>query len=248
MAEQPVTRTLSAVSGRQKGDIMDTLVGLNLDEVRYTLDHAELSSSALSSADAMLGGADGYLESVRALDANLRALDGDRDLSDEGRRRHRGEAVQAWAAKAERTLADLDARAERMVKSVESQLSPPTLARDRLADAERHVLMMLEPVPLSSLPRVLRDLASSDEYPDVQHLLAVTKWGGMFLRSKGATGDAERWERERTALMRPLLSESGQRALDDLVPLREAARVPSLLWDLYDAERVRRGLRRTPPR
>ena len=49
---------------------------------------------------------------------------------------------------------------------------------------------------------------------------------------------------DRPALMRPFLSASGGEALGDLPGLKEAARVPGLLRDLYAAERVRRGLRR----
>ena len=222
---------------------MTILASLSLDEASYRLQQTELSPAACAEAETLLHAVGHYQNSVSALDDELRAISGDLNLSEEGRSRRREQATQAWADRTDRTLADLEARAARVVSSTEARVVPPALDRDRLADAERHVLMMIEQTPLAQLPRVLSDLASSDQYPDIQRLLAVTPFGGMLLRSKGAIGDAERWEQERPALMRPFLSESGRRALDDLAGLRDAATIPANLRTLYEGTRYRYGLR-----
>lgn len=222
---------------------MNGLAAMNLDETRYQLERTEFGPAALPQVETLLRAVGNYQNSVADLDAELRAISGDRDLSEEGRQARRERASQAWADRTERTLADLEARAARMVGDAEARIVPPVTDRDTLADAERHVLLMLEQTPLSQVPRVLSELASSDEYPDVQRLLALTKWGGMLLRSKGATADAERWERERQMLMRPFLSESGQRALDDLAGLRDAATIPRNLRALYEGTLYRYGVR-----
>ncbi len=223
-----------------------------LDALRDRLALADLSPAARADADALLSGADAYLAGVQQLDTDLDAVDADPALS-EYRSRHRDLVFERWAFRTDGMFRPLEVRAERMVTDAERQVVAPPLhpdestANSRLQAAMRTLRGTLEPLPVPEADAELRELAGSDELPDLRYLLVTTAWASLYLRSREAAAAAAAFERDRPALLRPLLSASGQRSLDDLPGLREAARVPALVRDLYAAERVRRGVPRNPP-
>jgi hypothetical protein len=149
---------------------------LALDNTDAQLATADLSTTARREVDALQTAVDEYHQDVRQLDDHLRAIDANRDLSDEGRRSRRDEVIQAWADEADRTLSSLETRAGRLVPNAEGQITPPPLHTDaqlaeaRLTAAERQTQMMLDTIPTTQLPDRLAELAGSDAYPDVGYL------------------------------------------------------------------------------
>ncbi len=229
---------------------MSIFDALALENADAQLATADLSPTARREVEALQTAANEYQEDVRLLDTLLAAVDANTELSDEGRRRRREDAVRAWDENADRTLSSLDARAARLVPNAEAQIRPPPLhtepqlAEARLGAAERHTQMMLDTVPTAQLPDRLAALAGSDAYPDVGYLLSATPFGRMYLESRGAMGlAATEWEEARLAALRPRLSPAAQRALDDLPGLREAARIPESLRGLHTQNRFKYGLK-----
>lgn len=225
---------------------MSIFDALALENSDVQLATADLSPAARREVVGLQTTVNEYHEDVRQLDDHLRAIDANRDLSDEGRRSRRDEVVQAWADEAEQTLSSLDARAGRLVPNAEAQITPPPLHPDpqiaeaRLSAAERHTQMMLDTVPTAQLPNRLAELAGSDAYPDVGYLLSATPFGRMYLESRGVFGESgNEWEARRLEALRPRLSAAAQRALDDLPGLRSAARIPASLRGLHDQNRMR---------
>ena len=230
---------------------MSMLDALALEHSENQFRDANLSPSARREYDAMQQASREYQEDRGHLEAQLRAVDSNTDLSDEGRRRRRGEVINAWAEEMERNLSTLEARAARLVPNAVAQISPPslhidqTIAQARLAAAERHVQMMLENVPTAQLTDRMAEYAASETYRDVAYILSATPFGRMYLEARGRFGEAaDEWEERRLETLRPRLSEAGRRALDDLPSLRDIARLPSNLRGLYTADRARYGLPR----
>ncbi len=170
---------------------MSIFDALALEYADVQLATADLSPSARREVEALQTAANEYHEDVRQLDDHLRAIDANRDLSDEGRRSRRDEVIQTWADAADRTLNSLDASAARLVPNAEAQITPPPvhadaqLAEARLSASERHAQMMLDTVPTAQLPDRLAELAGSDAYPDVSYLLSATPFGRMYLEARG---------------------------------------------------------------
>ncbi len=223
---------------------------LALKNAEARLATADLSPTSRLEVEALQTAVDEYQEDVRQLDDHLRAVDANRDLSDEGRRSRRDEVIQTWADEADRTLNSLDARAARLVPNAEAQITPTPLHADaqlaeaRLTAAERQTQMMLDTVPTAELPDRLAELAGSDAYPDVGYLLSATPFGRMYLESRGVMGESTtEWEETRLAALRPRLSATAQRALDDLPGLREAASIPVSLRGLHTQNRFKYGLK-----
>ncbi len=218
---------------------------LALENAEARLTTADLSPSARRQVDDLQTAANGYQQDLRQLDDHLRAIDANRDLSNEGRRSRRDEVIQTWADEAERTLNRLDARAARLIPNAEAQIRPPPLhadaqlAKARLTAAERHTQMMLDTVPMAQLPDRLAELAGSDAYPDVSYLLSATPFGRMYLESRGVMGESTtEWEARRLEALRPHLPPAAQRALDDLPGLREGS-------NILDAPRMLEGVTRS---
>jgi hypothetical protein len=229
---------------------MSMLDALALENAEARLATADLSPTSRREAEALQTAANEYQQDLQQLDDHLRAIDENRDLSDEGRRSRRDDVIQTWAEEAEQTLNRLDARAARLVPNAEAQITPPPLhaegplAEARLSASERHVMMMLDTVPTPQLPDRLAELAGSDAYPDVSYLLSATPFGRMYLESRGAMGlAATEWEETRLEVLRPRLLPAAQRALDDLPGLREAARIPASLRGLHTQNRLKYGLK-----
>ncbi len=229
---------------------MSMLDALALEYAETQLATADLSPSARRQVVDLQTAANEYQEDVRQLDDHLRAIDANRDLSDEGRRSRRDEVIQAWADAADRTLNSLDASVARLVPNAEAQIIPPPLHADaqlaeaRLTAAERHAQMMLDTVPTAQLPDRLAELAGSDAYPDVSYLLSATPFGRMYLEARGVMGESTtEWEARRLEALRPRLSPAAQRALDDLPGLREAASIPVSLRGLHKQNRFKYGLK-----
>jgi hypothetical protein len=229
---------------------MSMLDALALENAAAQLATADLSPSARREVDALQTAANEYQQDLRQLDDHLRAIDANRDLSDEGRRSRRDEVIQTWAEEAEQTLTILDASAARLVPNAEAQITPPPLhaepqlAEARLSAAERHAQMLLDTVPTAELPDRLAELAGSDAYPDVAYLLSATPFGRMYLEARGVLGEsATEWEERRLEVLRPRLPPAAQRALDDLPGLREAASIPQSLRGLHTQNRFKYGLK-----
>jgi hypothetical protein len=229
---------------------MSLFDALALENTNAQLAAADLSPSARREAEALQTAANEYQQDLRQLDDHLRAIDANRDLSDEGRRSRRDEVIQAWAEEAEQTLNSLDASAARLVPNAEAQIRPTPLHADaqlaeaRLSAAERHTQMMLDTVPTAELPDRLAELAGSDAYPDVSYLLSATPFGRMYLESRGILGESTtEWEARRLEALRPHLPPAAQRALDDLPGLREAASIPASLRGLHTQNRLKYGLK-----
>jgi hypothetical protein len=229
---------------------MSLFDALALENTNAQLATADFSPAARLEVEALQTAANEYQEDVRQLDDHLRAVDANRDLSDEGRRSRRDEVIQAWADEADRTLNSLDARAGRLVPNAEAEIRPPPLHTDpqlaeaRLSAAEQQTQMMLDTVPTAELPDRLAELAGSDAYPDVGYLLSATPFGRMYLESRGVMGESTtEWEETRLAALRPRLPPAAQRALDDLPGLREAASIPESLRGLHTQNRFKYGLR-----
>jgi hypothetical protein len=219
---------------------------LALENAEARLTTADLSPTSRRQVDALQNAVNEYHQDIRQLDDHLRAIDANRELSDEGRRSRRDEVIQAWADEADRTLNSLDARASRLVPNAEAQITPPPLHADpqletaRLSAAERHAMMMLEQVPVAQLQNRMLEYATGATYPDVSYLLSATPFGRMYLESKGVFGESTtEWEARRLEALRPRLSATAQRALDDLPGLREAASIPVSLRGLHDQNRLR---------
>lgn len=228
------------------------LDALALDNTADQLATADLSPNARREAEALQTAANEYQQDLQQLDAHLRAVNENPDLTDEGRRRRRDEVIQAWADESERMLNSLETRAARLVPNAAAQIRPPPLHTDaqlaeaRLSAAERHTRMMLDTVPTAQLPDRLAELAGSDAYPDVSYLLSATPFGRMYLESRGARGlAATEWEEARLTALRPRLSPAAQRTLDDLPGLRAAASISANLRGLHQGNRLRYGLRRS---
>ena len=230
---------------------MSMLDLLALEHSENQFRDANLSPSARREYDAMQQASREYQEDRGHLEAHLRAIDSNAELSDEGRRRRREEAVRAWDEEADRHLSRLEARAAHLVPNAVRQLTvpplhvDPTTAEVRRSAAERHTQMMLERVPVGQLQDRMMEYAISTDYPDVAYVLSATAFGRMYLEARGLLGEAATdWETRRLETLRPRLSETGRRALDDLPSLRDIARLPSNLRGLYTVDRARYGLPR----
>lgn len=125
-------------------------------------------------------------------------------------------------------------------------MQPPAaqVPAERLGLARQDAKMMLDGLSGRDLLERMSELAGSDAYPDVRHLLVVGSWGGAYLESRGLRGELETWETARNRALRPLLSPASVRALDDLEPLRYAAEIPTLLRGHHDRTRAQYGASR----
>ena len=194
----------------------------------------------------VLAAADAYQGNLTQLEADLEATDANPDLSEDRRRRHRAILLAAWEHRQHGAFHPLDVQADALLEGVKRQLVAPKLDPDssvahaRLQAAERQVKLTLESVPVSELEAELRELAASDELPDVRYLLVTTTWASDYLRRRGAA--AADFEADRPELLRPLLPDWAVRLADELPHLEKAATVPALLHELFDAERKRRGM------
>ena len=225
---------------------------LALEYADDRLRDADLSPAARREHEAIQNADRDYQEDRRLLDTLLNAVNGNTELSDEGRRRRREDALREWDETADRLLSSLEARAARLVPDAVRQLTVPPLHRDpataqaRLAAAERHAMMMLEHVPVAQLQDRMTAYATSATYNDVSYALSATPFGRMYLESRGVLGaGGDEWEERRLEALRPRLSDTGQRALDDLPSLRQIAQLPTNLRGMHDRNRMRYGLRRS---
>ena len=224
---------------------------LYVEHVAADLARADLSPSARQAVDTLCNAANDLAGGRTMLEDRLRAIAADPDLSDTARSRRRDEAVRAWEAATDLYLIDLETRAARLVPHAESQIVPPALHTDpvlaeaRGGNARADLQMLLANVPIQGLTDRMAELAQSEAYPHVARLLATSSFGSMYLESRGVSGEeVVTWNERRLTALRPLLTPSAQRVLDDLPALRQASTVPASLRGIFDGQRAAYGPRR----
>jgi hypothetical protein len=224
---------------------------LQLEHLEKETQH-QLTGAAAADLDAIRAAPNEYNSRHDELQADLATIRADSALSETGRAAAAAAELETWRAAAEKLLETTTGRLERALRARQSTatlppLDPnPSIAAQRLSAAREDARMALEPVAPRELIARLTDLATSDETPDVRHLLlAPGGWGALYLESRGVHERAT-WEAARLEAVRPLLSPQAARALDELEAFKAAADIPNALKALHASRIALYGLPRAP--
>lgn len=222
---------------------------LALDHIEHSTLDAGLTGDAAEVAADLRRAPRLYGQLGGRLQERLNAVAADRSLSDEGKGERRAQVLDGWLKDAQRLVAAARTLAGNALKSRRDDVRPApvhidaTVAEARLANARLDAQMLLDKTPLGKLPEVLEQFARSEDAPALRHLVLVGPFAGLYLRSRNAPGEADNWERDRSKLLGPLLTERGRKAVAELDALGDVAMIPSYLEDLFRVDAAKYGLR-----
>jgi hypothetical protein len=224
---------------------------LQLESLEKETQH-KLTGAAAADLDAIRAAPNAYNSRHDELQADLATIRADPALSETGKAAAAAAELEIWRTAAEQLLETTTGRLERALKARESaaKLPPldpnPSIAAQRLSAAREDARMTLDPVPPRELIARMSALATSDDSPDIRHLLlAPGGWAALYLESRGVHERAT-WEAARLEAVRPLLSPQAARALDELEAFRAAADIPNALKALHASRIALYGLPRAP--
>jgi hypothetical protein len=224
---------------------------LQLESLEKETQH-QLTGAAAAELDAIRAAPNQYNSRHDELQGDLASIRADLALSETGKAAAAAAELETWRADAEQLLETTTGRLERALKARQSTatlppLDPnPAIAAQRLSAAREDARMTLDVVPPRELIARLTDLATSDETPDVRHLLlAPGGWAALYLESRGVH-ERTAWEAARLEAVRPLLGPQAARALDELEAFKSAADIPNALKALHASRVALYGLPRAP--
>jgi hypothetical protein len=224
---------------------------LQLEHLDKETQH-QLSGPAALELDAIRAAPNEYQARHDELQADLASIRADPALSETGKATTAAAELETWRSAAERLLETTTGRLERALRARESAAKVPPLdpdasiAAQRLSAAREDARMALDPVPPRDLIARMSELATSDETPDIRHLLlAPGGWGQLYLESRGVH-ERPAWEAAQLGAVRPLLGAQAARALDELEAFRAAADIPAALRALHASRIALYGLPRAP--
>lgn len=217
---------------------------------RHTLQAVSQVRDAIGNGPELIlleSGVRDFFQAMAGVQEKLSALQGDRDLSEEGKARRREQLTEQLDELKRKTFAEVTEAVGKYRARHEGDFAPvppesdPMLLEAKLQGARMDARMMFDGVQANLLPLAMHQAIESGKNPFVAYLLLATPWGDAYLQAKQASpATMGEWGQRKLHAWPHLLSANQRQGYKALAQLEKVEQTLAGAYQLFVSDR---GLR-----